>query len=156
MRKLDPLSEAKIDLAGQCIICPTGGSFPEICEIHQKQVFESLVNKSDFTKAKGRGWAFKIALGAGVGFTGALAGLAVLPAFGAKAILGHLIGYQIAGGVTLAGAGTNVALHMHKKPQQFDHNGKKPGERFRNKYYKLPYSLSDKRRKIHDPENQYI
>ena len=59
-------------------------------------------------------------IGAGLGVTGAVAGMAVVPAFGMKALLGHVIAMKVAGGGGIVGAGTNVMIGMKKKadPQQ--------------------------------------
>ncbi len=129
----------------QCAICPIKGLFPEVCRIHQKQM--RLDKQSMFSlgeKASGR-WVKVVTVGAGIGFAGAIAGLSVVPAFGMKTILGHSLGYRIMGIGTIAGGSTKVIIEMKRKDTcTINKNLKKPKPRLglRNRYLKLPYSLS--------------
>nr|MBF0220783.1 hypothetical protein [Desulfobulbaceae bacterium] len=56
--------------------------------------------------------------GAGIGITGTLAGLAVLPAFGAKALLGHTLAAKLSGAGGAMGAGANVVRHKKNNCQK--------------------------------------
>ena len=138
--------DAKIDLGSQCAICPVRGLFPEVCRLHREQMMKRDIMDLSFTRKGWMCWGTKIAAGAGIGLAGAVAGLAVVPAFGAKAVLGHMIGYQIAGAATVAGAGTNFTVQMKNKKCSIPKRKYKSKLRLRKHINKLPYSLSEKGR----------
>ncbi len=146
MKKDHKVKKAEIDLVTQCAICPIKGLFPEVCKLHRNQLLKNSKMGISFAKKGWVCWGAKIAAGAGIGLAGAVGGLAVIPAFGAKAVLGHMIGYQIAGVATVAGAGTNFAIQMKNRSCSTKKHKQRPGVKSRNRYSKLPYSLSSQGR----------
>ena len=99
-----------------CTNCPVKGYSKEICKMHSK----SIANSPDCPQKKcSLGSLGKKAFwGAGIGITGTIAGLAVLPAFGAKAILGHTLAAKLSGAGGAMGAGANVVRHKKKNCQK--------------------------------------
>ena len=132
----------EMEMSGRCATCPIQGRFPEVCRLHQEQMMRKGLNGLLATNHGWVCWGMRIATGAGLGLAGAMAGLAVVPVFGAKAILGHMIGYQIAGAVSATGAGVNVAMKLkHKGPMPNKKRIKSRSE-LRKRYARLPYTLS--------------
>ena len=96
-----------------CSSCPVKGYSKEICKMHGKSVAQTKQCPQAQCSLKSLGK--KAAWGAGIGVTGTLAGLAALPAFGAKAILGHTLATTLSGAGGAMGAGANVVRHKKKK-----------------------------------------
>jgi len=132
----------EMELSGRCAICPLQGRFPEVCRLHRQQMMRKRSHGLFFANNGWVCWGMRIATGAGVGLAGAVAGLAVVPVFGAKAVLGHMIGYQIAGAASATGAGVNVAMRM--KHQGRGLGGRRIAHRseLRRGYARLPDTLS--------------
>lgn len=97
-----------------CDTCPFRGYSTEICKLHSKHAHDSL--ECDDNDCSWTSWGKKAAIGAGVGITGVFAGMAVLPAFGMKAILGHFLALKVTGAGGVVGAGANVAVNLKKAP----------------------------------------
>ncbi len=98
----------------ECETCEMRGYSPELCKIHIQHLVHS--KKTDNPSKSGwRYWGVKMAIGAGVGVTGAVAGMTVVPVFGVKAMLGHMMAVKVAGGGGAVGAGSNVALSIKNK-----------------------------------------
>ncbi|VEN74113.1 magnetosome protein Mad7 [Candidatus Desulfarcum epimagneticum] len=138
---------AAAELGTQCAICPLRGLFPEVCKLHRAQMMKKNARGAPFVKNEWVCWGAKIVTGAGVGLAGAVAGMAVVPALGVKALLGHMIAYQIAGAASATGAGVNVVTHAKKRTCETDSG--KPHRRIglKRQYTRLPYTLSEKGRK---------
>lgn len=99
----------------QCASCTINGYSPEVCKLHHKQQVKKSVSREDGPKPLWRQWSAKALIGAGVGAGGAMAGIAVAPIFGVKALFGHVIATKIACGAAGAGAGSNVAIQAGRK-----------------------------------------
>lgn len=97
----------------KCEECDIQGYSPQLCQLHQKR--HSSTNGTEVTPPKWMAFAKPALIGAGLGATGTLAGLAVLPALGMKALLGHALGLKIAGAGGACGAGTNTVIANRKK-----------------------------------------
>ena len=105
----------KKDIYSECESCTIRGYSPELCKMHLQHVAKEKNIAKPTSPLKNLGGA--AAIGAGVGVTGCLAGMAIAPALGAKAILGHLVAVKVAGAGGAVGAGANVALNKKKKPK---------------------------------------
>jgi hypothetical protein len=104
--------EIKNSLCDSCTI--KGYSF-EICKKHLEHMDheKSSAKKTGFG-SRMKSLAGKAAVGAGIGVVVYFVGLALAPAIGAKALLGHLIAAKVTY-VGAAGAGAGVALDKIKK-----------------------------------------
>lgn len=97
----------------KCNSCPYWGYSRDICNLHGMKKSANM-----FCDRKGGQWTHwwrKAAIGASVGITGMVAGLAVLPALGVHGLLGHLVAVKISGAGGIVGAGTNVAMNRGGK-----------------------------------------
>lgn len=99
-----------------CDNCTIKGYSFEICKKH----LEHLAHEGSSSKKPGldpqvKSLVGKAAVGAGIGAGVCLAGMAVAPAIGVKALLGHLIAAKVTGAGGVVGAGANVALNKIKK-----------------------------------------
>jgi hypothetical protein len=142
MNKKHKVVQPPVGLSGQCAICPIKGLFPEVCKRHREQMLNKNSYNLSFVQNRWFSWGTKLATGAGVGLAGSVAGLAIIPAFGTKAVLGHIIGYKIVGAATATGAGVNISKQMKKDAISL--GKKKIKSRFssRKKFTRLPYTLS--------------
>lgn len=111
-------------IESQCSTCSIRGYSKEICKLHRKHMHKEICQhhetEAPLTSGKAmpcswKSFGLKAAIGAGLGVTGMFAGLAVLPVFGLKAILGHSLATTLSGAGGALGAGTNVALHQRKQ-----------------------------------------
>ncbi len=111
-------------IESQCITCSIRGYSKEICKLHRQHMNKETCqhHEAAITPTSGKpqpcswkSFGLKAAIGAGLGVTGMFAGLAVLPVFGLKAILGHSLATTLSGAGGALGAGTNVALHQRKQ-----------------------------------------
>ena len=100
----------------QCDACPIMGYSPDLCRLHRSHLAKEKNSSSHKQGNSLQSWSVKAAVGAGIGITGAVFGMAALPAFGMKAILGHLVSVKVAGAGGVLGAGANIALNYKKKP----------------------------------------
>ena len=100
-------------IKSQCTNCSFRGYSKEICKIHSKKAMNGQT--CSVHECSWKSFGKKAFIGAGIGVTGMFAGLAVLPALGLKAILGHSLAVTISGAGGAIGAGTNVAIHHRKK-----------------------------------------
>lgn len=116
----------------KCDCCPVRGYSQEICTYHLKH---PNGREEGCSTSRWGFWGAKALVGAGVGLTGVVAGMAVLPVVGAKAAIGHLVGAKIAGSGCALGAGTNVAINYRSK------NGEKIRKRSGRGGKLLPRSL---------------
>jgi hypothetical protein len=95
-----------------CETCMIQGYSSHLCKLHRKN------HKGDCQQSSDSNWksmAKPALIGAGVGVTGTFAGLAVLPALGLKALLGHAIALKITGAGGACGAGTNTFLSKQRQ-----------------------------------------
>ena len=134
--------QIEMELSGRCATCPLQGRFPEVCRIHRQQMIRKTSHGLSCSHNGWVCWGMRIATGAGVGLAGAVAGLAVVPVFGAKALLGHMIGYQIAGAASATGASVNVAMKI--KHKEHGPTRRRVGHRsdLRRRHARLPDTLS--------------
>lgn len=95
-----------------CSNCSFRGYSREICKLHSKKTLHG--HSCSGEKYSWKFFGKKAVIGAGIGVTGIFAGLAVLPAFGLKVILGHSLAAMSGAGGAI-GASTNVAIHHRKK-----------------------------------------
>ena len=99
-----------------CRSCIFKGYSRELCTLHRKKI----TNGQSCAVEPECSWKYfgkKAFVGAGIGFAGMFAGLAVLPAFGMKAILGHTMAINLSGAGGALGAGANVVIHRRPKCQ---------------------------------------
>jgi hypothetical protein len=103
----------------QCSTCSIRGYSNDICKLHYKTMSkEGCVHHTENQPQEECSWKSlgkKAAIGAGIGIAGTCAGLAVLPALGLKALLGHTLATTVSSAGGALGAGTNVAIHRRKK-----------------------------------------
>jgi hypothetical protein len=102
-----------------CDSCAIKGYSLEICKKH----LEHMAHEKSSAKKTGldpqlKSLAGKAAVGAGIGVGICLAGMAVAPAIGAKALLGHLIAAKVTGAGGAVGASAGVALNKIKKTKR--------------------------------------
>jgi len=90
------------------------GYSQEICRFHARSLIKQGRGKEEECPMW-EYWGKRAALGAGLGAGGVIAGLAVLPLFGMKAILGHLLAVKIAAAGGVAGMSTNMAMEWHSQ-----------------------------------------
>lgn len=98
-----------------CTHCSFRGYSKEICKLHSRKVMNG--HPCGVQECSWKSLGKKAVIGAGLGVTGIFAGLAVLPAFGLKAILGHSLAVTMSSAGGALGAGTNVVIHRRKKCQ---------------------------------------
>ena len=119
----------------ECDTCPIVGYSPDLCRMHLRHMAKGKKRYSSQPESiPWRRWGRNAALGAGVGVVGTVAGMAVFPSLGMKAVLGHLVAAKIAGVGGVAGAGTNVAVNYkdkdkgeEKKKPEADQSNRKKG-----------------------------
>ena len=100
----------------ECDTCAIKGYSPDLCRMHLRHMAKGEKRcASQPESIPWRRWGRNAALGAGAGVVGTVAGMAVLPTFGMKALLGHLVSAKIAGVGGVAGAGANVAINYKDK-----------------------------------------
>jgi len=99
----------------ECESCPIQGYSPELCRMHLSHLAKEKKSSSHTQEDSRQSWGSKAAIGASVGVTGAVVGLAALPVLGMKAMLGHLVCAKVAGAGGVLGAGANLALNNKKK-----------------------------------------
>lgn len=100
----------------ECDSCIIQGYSPELCKMHLKHMERPTTGKTpaiDPETAKHVGYT--AAIGACIGVAGTIAGMAVVPALGMKALLGHLAAVKAAAAGGAFGAGANVAVNAKKK-----------------------------------------
>jgi hypothetical protein len=101
-----------------CDSCTIKGYSFEICKKHLEHMdHEKSSAKKTGLGSRMKSLAGKAAVGAGIGVAVYFAGLALAPAIGAKALLGHLIAAKVTY-VGAAGAGAGVALDKIKKTKR--------------------------------------
>ena len=93
-----------------CSRCIFKGYSKELCTLHRKKVATDCLC-STLAECSWKSFGEKAVIGAGIGVAGIFAGLAVLPAFGLKAILGHTLAINLSGTGGALGAGANMELH---------------------------------------------
>ena len=116
-----------------CETCQFRGYSPDFCKFHKKEITK-LEDGSCHPQSFYRKMGKKAALGAGVGVVAATAGLAVVPAVGLKAAIGHLLAAKITAGGGAAGAGINVVRNARK-----NYGG---ARRYRKRHVLLPLYLN--------------
>jgi len=99
----------------KCLHCSLRGYSPDFCKFHHENVPPGLDDDENECLLF---WSKKAAIGAGAGIAGMVAGMAVLPAFGMKAILGHFVAAKMTGVGGIVGAGTNVAANLKKQQKK--------------------------------------
>ena len=101
----------------KCEKCYLRGYNTEYCKWHRKTISEvetETCYPGEFYKKLGK----TVAIGAGIGIVSATAGVAVAPALGLKALIGHaLVAKMTAGGGGAALAGGNVFRKSGKRTQ---------------------------------------
>ena len=103
----------------ECETCPIKGYSPELCKMHLRHLAtrEEKDHSSHTEEDQWLSLGRKAVIGACIGVTGALVGMAALPSFGMKAMLGHYISAKVAGAGGIIGAGANLAINYGKGPQ---------------------------------------
>ncbi|MCG8634109.1 MAG: hypothetical protein MI863_09795 [Desulfobacterales bacterium] len=129
-----------------CLTCPVKGLLPEVCTIHRKQMKGRSPGGYSLLESKWTGIGVTLAAGAGMGLAGSVAVLAVAPALGAKAALGHMLGYQIAGAASATGAGIGAGIRLKKTEAGAGRQKRVARTGLRNRYTRIPYTLPEQGR----------
>ena len=98
-----------------CETCQFRGYSLDFCKLHQKKIAEVTdENCQPYYREMCKKVGKTAALGAGVGVLATTVGIAVVPAIGLKAIIGHTLVAKLTAGGGAAGAGVNVARQSKK------------------------------------------
>jgi len=107
----------------KCETCRFRGYSPNFCQLHSKKITgEDSDNCDSHRSLKCVGKT--VAIGAGIGATATVIGVAAAPALGLKAAISHALGAKLAAGGA-AGAGVNVARKAVKGKENTKQKSKK-------------------------------
>jgi len=111
----------KTEQKTECDTCIIKGYSPDLCKMHLKhmahQSHQSSHKKSSITPEMAKKLGGSAAVGIGIGLLSSVAGIALIPALGIKALIaGELAAFKVAAAGGVVGAGANVAFNAAKKP----------------------------------------